>query len=99
MRRQAFKLPLAPELGSALSVSVCAPSARADWPIARHDAKRTGATDAGGEIRKPVPYFKHYLGGIIDDVGLITADVDGDGEGDVIYVSGGPITAKHADDR
>ena len=72
--------------------------ARADWPMARHDPQRTGATSGTSNITKPTPYFKTYLGGEIDPLSLVTHDVDGDGHDEVIYVTGGRVVAKRPND-
>ncbi|MFO0761976.1 MAG: VCBS repeat-containing protein [Byssovorax sp.] len=76
----------------------CALPAEASWPMARHDAKRTGAATGTSDITAPVPYWRTYLGGSISSLGMVSADVNGDGKVEVVYVTGGRMVAKLADD-
>ena len=73
-------------------------TARADWPVARHDAQRTGATDGTSNITKPAVYWRTYLGGTIAPTGMLVLDVDGDGTNEVVFVTGGTVVAKRPDD-
>lgn len=67
-----------------------------DWPMARHDAKRTGAAQGTGNITTPAPYWRRYLGGTVRD--MLAHDVDGDGQPEVVYLAGGQLTVKRLDD-
>jgi MYXO-CTERM domain-containing protein len=89
-RRFATLLALA-ALGSALP-------AEATWPMARHDPKRTGSAAGASDITAPVPYWRTYLGGAIGALGMVSADVNVDGKTEVVYVTGGRMVAKLADD-
>jgi hypothetical protein len=82
-----------------ISVFICATAARADWPVARHDGKRsaTGAPGASS-IAKPAPYWRIYLGGSLNRRAYLTSDVNLDGKVEVVYVAGGKVIAKLADD-
>ena len=93
-------LPGLKSWGSLLSVAalVAAGDARADWPMSRHDAKRTGVAAGKSNITKPVVAWSAYLGGSLAATSMIAHDVDGDGVGDVVYLNGGVVSAKHADD-
>ena len=73
-------------------------SARADWPMARHDARRTGATGGTSNLVKPVPYWRTYLGGTIAGFGLRSFDIDGDGKAEVVHITGGKLVAKTLED-
>src|SRR5690242_17372308 len=84
-------------LPALLAITVAAP-ALADWPMARHDAKRTSVATGTSDITKPVPYWKRYLGGSIGAQGMLVADVNGNGSQEVVYVTGGRVVAKLADD-
>lgn len=77
---------------------VTAGDARADWPMSRHDAKRTGVADGKSDITKPVVAWSAYLGGTLAPTSMLVHDVDGDGAGDIICINGGVVSAKHADD-
>jgi MYXO-CTERM domain-containing protein len=83
-------------LALALSASF---SARADWPVARHDARRTGASDATSDIVKPAVYWRTYLGGTVSPTGMIATDVDSDGKTEVVFVTGGTLVAKTPADK
>lgn len=82
----------------ALTTLASAGDARADWPAARHDAKRTGVADGASDIEKPIVAWSAYLGGRISAASLLVRDLDGDGKGEIIYCSGGVVSAKRADD-
>jgi outer membrane protein assembly factor BamB len=81
----------------ALAALASAGDARADWPAARHDAKRTGVANGTSDIAKPVVAWSAYLGGSITGTSLLVHDLDGDGQGEIIYCSGGVVAAKRAD--
>ncbi len=71
--------------------------ARADWPMARQDAQRTGAATGTSNITQPVPYWKAYLGGSVSPRGAMGVDVDGDGKAEIVFVGGGRLFARKAD--
>ncbi len=64
----------------------------ADWPSARHDPQRTGATPSTSNIVKPAPYWRSYLGGALLSRSVFAGDVNQDGELDVLFASGGRVT-------
>ncbi len=90
-------------LGAALaallaSAMLIAPDARAeDWPVFRHDARRTAASTAVVPIDRPAPLFRTYLGGSLGVTQFMDMDVDGDGRFELVYVSGGRVVAKRGD--
>jgi hypothetical protein len=65
-----------------------------DWPIFRHDARRTGASSATVPIDRPAVLFRTYLGGALGAEQFLDYDVDGDGRAEIVYVSGGRVVAK-----
>jgi hypothetical protein len=67
---------------------------RADWPAARHDAKRTGLASGKGDLTKPDAYWKYFLGGSLSGAGLMVADVEGDGSSELVLASGDGVAAK-----
>jgi hypothetical protein len=75
-----------------------AATAAADWPVARHDPGRSGATSTPSNILAPAQYWRRYLGGTIASDGFLPFDVDGDGRLEAVLVSAGRLTAKRADD-
>jgi hypothetical protein len=84
---------------SLVAVVALLPSlADASWPLARHDARRSGAATGKSDLVKPVPYFRTYLGGSLSGAQLAEADVDGDGRLDLLFASSGRIVAKRNDD-
>ena len=80
------------------ALTAAAGPALADWPMARHDPKRTGASNGTSDIKKPVTYWKRYLGGSVGAQGMLVADVNGNGSAEVVYVTGGRVVAKLPDD-
>ena len=78
------------------AVAAHASEAAADWPAARHDARRTGVTQTPSTIETPAPYWKYFLGGTLGPTGLLLADVDGDGANELILASGDGLSAKRA---
>ncbi|WP_437732319.1 hypothetical protein [Sorangium sp. So ce1335] len=65
--------------------------AAGDWPSARHDPQRTGATQSTSNILRPAPYWRAYLGGVLATGKVLADDVDQDGELDVLFVAGGRV--------
>ncbi|MEP7122491.1 MAG: VCBS repeat-containing protein [Byssovorax sp.] len=78
---------------------VAAGDARADWPVSRHDAKRTGVTGGKSDITKPIVAWSAYLGGSLAATSMRVHDIDGDGKGEIIVCNGGVVSAKRADDK
>lgn len=76
-----------------LAASAVAAQASADWPMSRHDSMRTGAAMGSSNLKSPVPYFRAYLGGELQDVGLMVANVDADQSPELLYVAGGRVFA------
>ncbi|MCG8416802.1 MAG: hypothetical protein MJE77_02515 [Proteobacteria bacterium] len=72
-------------------------SARADWPLPRGDKARTGKTTGVASLHKPVPFWRYYLGGSVDGRGSLVMDIDRDGSGEVLVVSGGKLIAVDRD--
>jgi MYXO-CTERM domain-containing protein len=66
--------------------------------MARHDAKRTGATAGTSNLVKPVPYWRAYLGGAISGRQMLTADANGDGKLDFVLANTGRISTVQATD-
>lgn len=56
--------------------AVAEPQAAADWPVARHDARRSGLSQAASDIKKPAPYWRSRLGGALAPSQLYVGDVD-----------------------
>jgi len=74
-------------------------NAAADWPVARHDPRRTGTATGTSNITIPVAFWRYYLGGFIRATNLRTFDVDSDGVGEVVVVTGGRAIAKEISDE
>jgi len=70
-------------------------TARADWPMARHDGARRAAAQGKSDIQKPEVAWTAYLGGGV--AGLLAVDVDGDGQSDLIRVDASAVSAVRAD--
>lgn len=65
---------------------VTATTARADWPMARHDPHRTASASGVSNLHTPLPYWRQYLGG-----SLFTPHVMPVGDDDVAYVGAGRL--------
>jgi len=61
-------------------------TADADWPMARHDPRRTGATTGTSNLRTPLPYWRQYLGGSLGTTSVIPL-----GDDAVAYVGAGRV--------
>lgn len=72
--------------------------ARSDWPMARHDGRRSGAAQGTSDLKSPVPYWRTYLGGSLQPQQLASVDLDADGRMDLLLSSSGRIVAKRSDD-
>lgn len=83
---------------AALCTLLAAGSTRADWPMARHDVRRTALGDGAARIERPAASLRHYLGGSLGSEQYVAADVDGDGSAEVIFLMGGALIAKTPDD-
>jgi len=69
--------------------------ARADWPMARHDAKRSGAVTGKSNIQTPTVAWSAYLGGSLAPEGLLTGAIGG--KNAFILASSGTVTARLPD--
>ncbi|MEZ4398583.1 MAG: VCBS repeat-containing protein [Kofleriaceae bacterium] len=67
-------------------VIAAAPAARADWPAAHHDARRTGQASSPANLTTPAPYWRHYLGGVFDPTMAMPVGTD-----DVAYIGAGRL--------
>jgi hypothetical protein len=78
----------------ALPLVLAALPSRADWPMPRHDPQRTAVATGSGDLAKPVPYWRAYLGGRLATSSAVYVDANGDGALDVIYAAGGRLVAR-----
>jgi hypothetical protein len=69
-----------------------------DWPMLRHDVRRTGASAARLAMTAPTVAWQRYLGGALTAPQVLDLDVDGDGRVEIVYASAGRLLAKKADD-
>jgi len=76
--------------GTAATLLGATPGA-AEWPTARHDARRTGASASASNIVKPAQYWRAYLGGALGGHAFVVGDTDADGATDVVYAAGGRL--------
>ncbi len=83
---------------AALLVAATPLSVRAEWPMARHDLKRTGASTKPLEVTKPVVSWRTYLGGTLGTNQVAALDIDGRPGSEVLLISGGKLVAKQPDD-
>lgn len=85
---------------SLFAVALCAalPALADEWLNARHDPQRTGRSTGHANLTTPTVRWRHYLGGSVRADQILVRDVDADSVTDVVYVAGGKVVAKHADD-
>lgn len=86
-------------IGSLLLALSLASVASADWPVARHDARRTAIASGASSIKQPTGYWSTYTGGSLSASAHVALDVNGDGTTEIVYVAGGKVLAKLPDDR
>lgn len=84
---------------AALASLFAGSSAIGDWPMARHDAKRTGLAQGTSDLVKPVPYWRVYMGGATSANQLRVIDIDTDSRLDVVMVTGGRVQVKRLSDE
>lgn len=71
-------------------------AASADWPMARHDAQRTGTTTGTSDISKPSIALRAYLGGKLNGDSLRTID-NADGTYDTLILASGRLARTSLD--
>lgn len=82
----------------ALSVLVVSSVAAADWPMTRHDGRRTGEVLEPANLRTPAVSWRRYMGGELAADQVVALDVEGDGSVEVVLIAGGKLVAKRPDD-
>jgi MYXO-CTERM domain-containing protein len=92
-----MRRPWIPAAIVAGAVALPAHDALADWPMARHDAQRTGSASGTSNITQPVAYWRARLGGAVDARGAMAVDINGDGKAEIVFVGGGRAFARAAD--
>ncbi len=75
----------------AAGLTALSPSARGDWPMARHDPQRSGAASGTSNIQTPTVAWSAYLGGGLGPQGLLTGSING--QNAFIRASGGSVAA------
>ncbi|MBI5515520.1 MAG: hypothetical protein HY909_17195 [Deltaproteobacteria bacterium] len=84
-----------------LAFALYSANAGADaWRTGRHDPARTARSEGHAALRAPTVRWRHYLGGSVRGDQLLMDDLDGVGDRaeEVLYVAGGRVLAKRADD-
>lgn len=69
-----------------------------DWRGWRRDPGRTARATGTSDVHKPAVRWRHYVGGSLSAPQYLVADVTGDSKNEVLYISGGKVVAKRADD-
>ncbi len=83
---------------AAAAVVLAAGEAAADWPMSRHDARRTAMVTTGkGNLTAPVPAWKFYTGGAVGFASVVTGDVDGDGLPEILFLQGSSFVGTRLD--
>lgn len=73
-------------LAAALGLTALVADARADWPMARHDPRRTGFTTGTSDLQTPLPYWRQFLGGSLGVAAVTPVSAD-----TVAYVGAGRL--------
>lgn len=81
-----------------IGVFAVARPARADWPMARREPGRNATASGPSDLATPAIAWRQYLGGALGSDQQVAADVNGDTSTDVVFISGGRLVAKRADD-
>ena len=66
------------------------------WTTLSHDQSRTARATGIGVMTAPQVAWKYTLGGSLTEDQVATADVDGDGVDELIFVSAGRVVARSA---
>jgi MYXO-CTERM domain-containing protein len=70
------------------------------WPGFRHDGQRTGRASGAGAIdASPAFAWTRGIGGSLSPAQSVIADLDGDGQHEVVLASGGGVVVRGADDH
>jgi hypothetical protein len=80
--------------GAGLAVLAFHSRANAEWPQARHDARRSATADGVSNIQEPVAYWRHFAGGTLRSDGALMTDVDSNGDPELLVVSGGKASLR-----
>ncbi|MEI8254889.1 MAG: VCBS repeat-containing protein, partial [Deltaproteobacteria bacterium] len=70
----------------------------ADWPMARREPGRNATASGPSDLATPAIAWREYLGGALASDQQVAADLNADGSSDVVFISGGRLVAKRADD-
>ncbi|MBM4376930.1 MAG: VCBS repeat-containing protein [Deltaproteobacteria bacterium] len=81
-------------LGVLLALGATSDPASADWPSARHDARRTAAASGDSALLEPTAFWRFFHGGSIGADGALFVDLDGDGSVEAILAGANGVSAK-----
>jgi MYXO-CTERM domain-containing protein len=69
------------------------------WPVAQGDVLKQGRAAAPGSITRPVVAWSQKTGGRLQERASLLGDANGDGEPDFLYLVGGAVLARGAQDQ
>lgn len=81
-------------LGVLAILAIGTPASADEWPMFRHDARRSAASPGSSDLARPAVAFRTYLGGTVGNGQFVDLDVDSDGRAEIVYLSGGRLIAK-----
>ncbi len=73
-------------------------SASGDWPMIGQNPQRTARATEPSRLSSPAITWRHYLGGAVAQGQLISAQVDGVGLNELVFISSGKLVVKRPDD-
>jgi MYXO-CTERM domain-containing protein len=80
-----------------LTVSAARVAVAQDWPVARHDYQRTALQTRESDLDVPAIRWRIPLGGGVTGSSWLVADVDLDGNDEVLLLRGGRVIARRFD--
>ncbi len=85
-------------LAAGLLTMVATTAHAGEWPGWRRDAQRTAMANGKSDINKPAVRWRYFIGGSLSAEQFVAHDLDSDGKRELLYLAGGRLIAKEADD-
>ncbi len=83
----------------ALTIALASgPASAGEWQGWRGGTGRAALASGKSDIHKPAVRWRYFLGGTLPAHSLVALDMDGDKKRELLYLAGGRLVAKEADD-